>query len=511
MRLLAAHSSLTRACVRQLAEQAVRGSLQLRCIPLPLREAQTCPQARAARADTAGASSPLPKVLVLAGPTASGKTALSLALAHALHGEVVSADSVQVYTGLDVGSAKLPLAERQGVRHHLLDVVPPTVEFSAAHWLDAALEAVTDCVSRGRTPIVVGGAGFYLRWLTAGRPPTPRSEAHSAAAARARLQAAADKAVAEAQAARASIADAPVLSAQEVEELRWRAALQVLHDAGDPESAQRLVPNDWYRAERVLEIVTLSGRPVASFEPDDGAVRSRFQFRCFFLGVPRMQLYRRIDARCESMLANGLLPEAAALWAAGARPWDDGAHASPAGRSIGYAQALELLATAVTVRGEPVACEAALDSCLAAMQRASRNYAKRQHTWFRGEGAYRWVDTTAGFDACLDDILTHFSADVHVPCTKAADAAIMADAGEEGAGAAHGEPEQKPPSAKVVKARNRALMCYTPQRGPHLDDAAVARLCSWISGWAQQQPDLTAAEADALARHRLGGDTPPSP
>ena len=433
--------------------------------------------------------SPLPKVLVLAGPTASGKTALSLSLAEALGGEVISADSVQVYTGLDVGSAKLPPGERRGVRHHLLDVVPPSVEFSVGDWLDAALVAIADCVARGRTPLVVGGAGFYLRWLTSGRPPTPKSQAETAAAARAALLQAADLAQAQALAAAAQRGE-PAPSDEEVERLRWDAALEVLVGAGDPDSAARLARNDWYRAERVLEIVAQSSRPVASFQADPSSLGHLYQFRCFHLAVPRMQLYRRIDARCEAMLAGGLLPEAAALWAAGCRPGEDGAHAPPAGRSIGYAQALEVLATAVETGGDATACAAALDACLADMQRASRNYAKRQHTWFRGEPHWRWVDTAAGHEACLADILASFQDDEHVPCAAAADEAIVADAA--GVGVQEARAGGQPLPAKVVKARNRALMTYTPQRGAHMDAGTVQRLCAWLSDWAQLQGERRA-------------------
>lgn len=165
-----------------------------------------------------------PRVLVLAGPTASGKTALSLALAHALGGEVISADSVQVYRGLDVGSAKLPEEERQGVPHHLLDVVPPTVEFSAGDWVDAALAAAAEVAARGRVPIVCGGSGFYLRWLVQGKPATPRSDAATSAAARAALLAAAD--AAEQQAAGLQ------LSPAELEATRWQAAVRLIADEG---------------------------------------------------------------------------------------------------------------------------------------------------------------------------------------------------------------------------------------------------------------------------------------
>ena len=128
----------------------------------------------AVRADSSSDASNRPKVLVIAGPTAVGKTSLSLRMATALNGEIVSADSVQVFEGLDVGASKLPVHERCGIPHHLLDVADPSTEFGAGEFYTHALEAIESIVSRGKTPIVVGGTGMYLRWLISGKPPTHR-------------------------------------------------------------------------------------------------------------------------------------------------------------------------------------------------------------------------------------------------------------------------------------------------------------------------------------------------
>lgn len=458
---------------------------------------------------TASQPAAKPRVLVLAGPTASGKTALSLALAHALNGEVISADSVQaracsavrcgtpaalpraqVYTGLDVGSAKLAVGERQGVPHHLLDLLPPTLEFSAGDWVDAALQAAGEVIARGRVPIVVGGAGFHLRWLTCGKPPTPKSDQGVSAAARADLLRCADQGEA------ALLASTPEASPQQREVARWNAAAQLLASegawsaahgepqltrstfiSGDPASAASLARNDFYRAERCLEILRVTGQPVSTFQADGGASRA-YDFRCFHLAVPRVQLYRRIDARCEAMLAGGLLPEAAHLWRLGARPGDQGCSASPAGRSIGYAQALQLLAASLQAQGERGACHAALLACLAEFQARSRNYAKRQHTWFRGEERYRWVDTRAGQQAALQEVLHHFAEEQHQACARAADEVLRADAGE---GAQGGDPRA------VQKARNKALACYATHPSGALHTEHVERLLDWLQRWAQEQ------------------------
>eukprot|EP00899_Mesostigma_viride_P005982 jgi/Mesvir1/15385/Mv06576-RA.2 len=195
------------------------------------------------------------KVIVIAGPTAVGKTSLSLALAKQLGGEIISADSVQVYQGMDVGSAKLPLAEREGIPHHLIDVLPPTADFSAGDFFNLARAATADVLSRGKVPIVVGGTGFYLRWYVQGKPATPRSSPAVTAAAAAALDA-----------AMASVD--PILAADPESDALWQAAVGVLAAAGDPGTASRLSRNDMYRLRRALEIVMETGKPVGSFTQD---------------------------------------------------------------------------------------------------------------------------------------------------------------------------------------------------------------------------------------------------
>ncbi|GAB4815723.1 hypothetical protein N2152v2_002769 [Parachlorella kessleri] len=190
-----------------------------------------------------------PKVLILTGPTAVGKTKASLALAERLNGEIISADSVQVYRGLDVGSDKIPvaerrsiphhlldilepqamipMAERRGIPHHLLDILEPSQDFSAGDFYRLARQAAAEVLQRGRTPIVVGGTGFYLRWFIFGRPATPAASPQSEANARERLEQA--YAVARAAAGGRELSEAE----------KWEAGVAVVEALGDPESATR--------------------------------------------------------------------------------------------------------------------------------------------------------------------------------------------------------------------------------------------------------------------------------
>ena len=277
---------------------------------VPARALATSSSAAASddeRRDVASSSPPLPRVLVLAGPTAVGKTSLSLDLASKLDGEIISADSVQVYRGLDVGSGKLAASERRGIAHHALDVLDPSEDFNAGAFVDLALETVEDVVSRGKVPIVVGGTGMYLRWFVGGRPATPASTPESSRAAKEEVRAAAAAA-------------------------GWDGALKLLRDAGDPDTADRVATNDWYRVERALEILRASGRPLGSYAPESPPP---FDFRCVLLDAPRVQLYRRIDDRVECMVCDGMLDEAVMMLRRGIAPGS-----TSAASAIGYRQAM---------------------------------------------------------------------------------------------------------------------------------------------------------------------------
>jgi tRNA dimethylallyltransferase len=224
------------------------------------------------------------KVVVISGPTAVGKSALAERLAMAVEGggEIISADSVQVYTGMDIGSNKPTDDEMAAVPYHLINLLPPTQEYSAADFADGARRAILDISSRGKLPIVVGGTGFYIQWLIYGRPgaPPPTPEAASAAQA-------------------------------EIDGLGgdWDAGIKRCAEV-DPAYAKTLPANDWYRLRRVLEVFHTCGKPVSSFERPTGKqisygdvpsllAGSDFDFRCFFLFRPRLDLFNDIDYRCE--------------------------------------------------------------------------------------------------------------------------------------------------------------------------------------------------------------------
>jgi tRNA dimethylallyltransferase len=294
------------------------------------------------------------KVLVIAGPTAVGKTRLSLSVARALGGEVVSADSVQVFEGLDVGSSKLPEAEREGIKHHLLDIADPRRDVGAGEFVEKAWAAMDDVLRRGKTPVVVGGTGMYLRWLIEGKPDTPPSSPEASALARATLRRVAGEAAAVAErAARDALRpdeggddEGGSLDAASLERVRlagelagWRAAMRVLSEAGDATAATRLARNDWYRAERALEVVTSTGKPVTEFgAPTLAGREKKYDFVCVALSSPRIRLYRRIDARVEEMVRDGMLAESAAMLLSGIKPGS-----TPASRAIGYRQTMDFL------------------------------------------------------------------------------------------------------------------------------------------------------------------------
>lgn len=302
-----------------------------------------------------------PRILCIAGPTACHKTELSIQLAKAYGGEIVSADSVQVYIGMDVGSAKPTVAERQGIPHHLIDCLPiDTPSFSVSLFRTLALSAVDDILARGRLPIVVGGSGLYVDAIL--RPlgfavPTD-------AAIRARLSLEYD--------------DSPE---------RTFARLQ----ACDPLSAQRLHVHDKKRVVRALEVFEASGKPLSSYGGDfAGAQMQDAQYDPIMIGLTmeRDALYRRIDARVDAMLANGLLAEAERIYHAG---YD---RSLPAMQSIGYRQLFDYLDGTVT-----------LTEAVERIKRDTRRFAKRQLTWFRRDARIRWFDATEWSEQTTADII----------------------------------------------------------------------------------------------------------
>jgi tRNA dimethylallyltransferase len=282
------------------------------------------------------------RIAVIAGPTASGKTALAVALAGRVGGEVVNADSQQVYRGLDVGTAKPTAAERAAVPHHLLDVVEPGEGMDAARFVALADAAIADVASRGRVPVVAGGTGLYVRALLHGVVPAPGRDP----ALRARL---------EEEAARLG-----------------RPALHARLAGVDPEAAARIRPNDLVRVVRALEIAAGGVRP-SVLHAAHAFREDRYDAVLVALDPPREELHARIDARVREMFAGGILEEARALIA---RLGD----AVPARLPIGYPEAIAV------VRGTLDREEA-----IRRVQVAHRRYARRQVVWLRRERGVAWV------------------------------------------------------------------------------------------------------------------------
>ncbi|MBU1275431.1 MAG: tRNA (adenosine(37)-N6)-dimethylallyltransferase MiaA [Proteobacteria bacterium] len=288
---------------------------------------------------------PSPALVVLAGPTAVGKTGLSLNLARRFGAEIVGADSVQVYRGLDIGSAKPTPEEQAQARHHLIDVAEPGESFSAARYARLAGEAIAGIHARGRRVLVVGGTGLYIKALLFGLAPTPPVDQEL----RARLR-------------------------REREELGPEATHQRL--AGlDPDTAAKLHPNDRQRVLRALEVCLQTGAPLSRRQQAHGFGSPRHPHLIVGLERPRAELNQRIEERARAMWQQGLLEEVRGLLAKGVPP------DAPGLASLGYRQAVAFL------RGEMRSEEALFD-----MIKKTRAYAKRQLTWFRGIDGLVWCD-----------------------------------------------------------------------------------------------------------------------
>ena len=285
------------------------------------------------------------RLIAILGATASGKSALGLALAERLGGEIVSCDSTAVYRGFDIGTDKVPPAAQRGVPHHLVDVADPTEEYTAARYAAEASAAVRNILGRGSVPILVGGTGFYYRALTRGLFPGPGRNA----ALRARLS------------RTASRRGAPFL---------WRMVRRV-----DPESARRIQPNDVMRLVRALEVWRLTGRPMTAHFAETRAPLDFCDVTAFGLKLPADLTAARVARRVDQQFAAGLVDEVRGLLAGGV-PRD----AHPFGGLV-YRQVLELIDG---VR------DAAATRALIVQE--NRRYARRQLIWFRKEPNLRWLD-----------------------------------------------------------------------------------------------------------------------
>lgn len=282
-------------------------------------------------------------LVAIAGPTGSGKSELALEIAAQFQGEIINCDSLQVYRHFDVGTAKLPLSERRGIPHHLIDVVDPDQVFTAGEFARSARAVIADISARGNLPVLAGGTGFYLRALLDGlfEGPSRDQDLRDRLAAR---------------------------------ETRRPGALHRLLKRFDPAAAAKIHANDVPKVTRALEVCLLTRRPVSElFREGRDALQG---YRALKLGLfpDREELYRKLDTRCAWMFENGLLEEVKAILALGfaetCKPFE----------SHGYKQSLQLL------HGELSPHDAVFYA-----QRNTRRYAKRQVTWFRREPGLHWL------------------------------------------------------------------------------------------------------------------------
>jgi tRNA dimethylallyltransferase len=303
------------------------------------------------------------KIIVIAGPTASGKSGLAMDMALRFGGEIVNADSMQVYRWMDIGTAKPSAEERGRVPHHLLDVVDPDKDFNAADYRTLALPALQQIRSRGKTAFVVGGTGLYIRVLLGGLIHLPPSDPDF----RKGLQA-------------------------EMAE-QGTGGLHARLKSLDPESAERIHPNDRVRITRALEIIHLTGKPFSPMIREHGFKDSPFRALKICLQIGRDQLYHRIDARSVHMFEMGLLGETAELLERGYSP-----DLKPM-NALGYRHMIRV----IQGRWD-------LGRCLERLQADTRRYAKRQLTWFRADPEMVWLNPKNG--SVIEERIREFLAQV---------------------------------------------------------------------------------------------------
>ena len=313
--------------------------------------------------DRVSSTNPHKPIYAISGPTASGKTALAVELALNLDGEVVNFDSVQIYQGIQIATAKPTEEEKRGVPHHLIDYVDPRINYTAADWAADAIQKIAEIESRGKAPILVGGTGFYLRTLREPLFESPKTDKEL----RERLRS--------------------------IKAVRSPEHLHKMLKRVDRESAERLMPRDYPRVMRALEVYFQTGKRFSLQQPNR-MQRPEFadRIRLYVLEPPRDELYEKINCRTEAHFASGLIDEVKVLLADGIPTSSNalGAHA--------YRRVCEYL------NGERT-----LDSAIEKSKQDVRNYAKRQLTWFRKEPDAIWLkgfgDRASTFDELMKKIL----------------------------------------------------------------------------------------------------------
>ncbi|NLY53226.1 MAG: tRNA (adenosine(37)-N6)-dimethylallyltransferase MiaA [Firmicutes bacterium] len=301
------------------------------------------------------------KLLVIVGPTAVGKTDIAIQLALKLNGEIISADSMQIYRGMDIGTAKPTLEEQAGIPHHLIDVVDPGEPFSVADFQALARAKIDEISARGRLPILAGGTGLYVRAVI---DPYNFIPAETDWKLREKLR-------------------------RQAQEVGLASIYQWLSEV-DPVAADRIHPNDARRIIRALEVYQTTGKPLSFWEQQVDTDRPLYDLLMIGLNRPRQELYQRINLRVDKMVEAGLLDEARRLLAQGLD------EKFIANQAIGYKEFFPYL------KGQET-----LDEAMERLKQNTRRYAKRQLTWFRADPRIQWVQITVGRQTAeiVNDIL----------------------------------------------------------------------------------------------------------
>jgi len=304
----------------------------------------------------------IPKLIVITGPTASGKTGLGVRLAKILDGEIVSADSMQVYKHMDIGTAKPTAEEMLGVRHHMIDIVPPWEDYSVARYVEDASECIDDILRRNKQPVIVGGTGLYIDSLLAGR----KFSAKGSAVLRRTLEA-------------------------QYDTLGGEALLRTLGEL-DPDSAAKLHENDKKRIVRALEICMATGMTISQHDTESKALLPRYAAYKFALTfADRALLYMRINSRVDDMMSRGLEDEVFSLLDMGVPP------DCTAMQAIGYKEMFGAYQGSFSI-----------DAAVEKIKMESRRYAKRQLTWLRRDHEVGWItwdtapDTERGAESVME-------------------------------------------------------------------------------------------------------------
>lgn len=295
-------------------------------------------------------------LVILTGPTAVGKTKLSIELAKQINGEIISADSMQVYRRMNIGTAKISEVEKEGIPHHLIDILEPWEDFNVVSFQAYAKQAVRQILDRGKIPIVVGGTGFYIQALLYGIDFT---ENESNMELRSRLEAESDK-------------DGGISLHQYLMQI-------------DPAAAEAIHPNNRKRVIRAVEFYELTGQRISEHNETQKQNESVYNSSYFVLTMNREALYRRIDLRVEQMLQNGLIAEVKSLLSEGCKA------DMISMQGLGYKEIIRYLNNEIT-----------LDEAVYILKRDTRHFAKRQLTWFRREREVIWLDKEKNENNLLD-------------------------------------------------------------------------------------------------------------